>query len=341
MTVHITDLHGMAYFSVAQIAQNMVTKIATNELNFDPFTIYFYAWKDEPVDVISARFDGIIAALQDGDTVVIQSPSWNTIEWDQKFIDRISIYRNIKKVIFVEDIPPLMFESNEYMLPQYINYYNKADVLILASRKLYDYLRVHGLKQKKVVIQHMWDHISQVNPYIIPKNKKVINFAGDPKKFDFVKDWSSENVKLNVYSEPLEGVNNPNITFTGWQDDPVLINSLRKAGGFGLVWSEEPYWSKYMKMNASYKLSTYLAAGIPLIVNSDTPEKDTIVNKKLGIIADSIDEAVDKVEHMSDMRYNEMKDSIGEFAKLIRGGYFTKRALIEAVFKAQYEQKID
>lgn len=327
----------MAYSSVAQIAQNMVTRIATNELNFDPFTIYFYSWPDEPGDVISARFDGIIAALQDGDTVIVQSPSWNTIEWDQKFFDRISIYHNIKKIIFVEDIPPLMFESNKYMLPQYIDYYNKADVLILASRKLYDYLRVHGLKPKKYVIQHMWDHISQVNPYIIPKNNKVINFAGDPKKFDFVKDWKSDKVKLNVYSELLEGVNNPNITFTHWQDDPVLINSLRQAGGFGLVWSEELYWLKYMKSNASYKLSTYLAAGIPLIVNSDTPEKDTIVNKKLGIIADSIDEAVDKVEHMSDMRYNEMKDNIGEFAKLIRGGYFTKRALIEAVFKAQYE----
>lgn len=337
MTVHITDLHGMAYFSVAQIAQNMVTKIATNELNFDPFTIYFYSWPDEPGDVISARFDGIIAALQDGDTVIVQSPSWNTIEWDQKFFDRISIYHNIKKIIFVEDIPPLMFESNKYMLPQYIDYYNKADVLILASRKLYDYLRVHGLKPKKYVIQHMWDHISQVNPYIIPKNNKVINFAGDPKKFDFVKDWKSDKVKLNVYSEPLEGVNNPNITFTHWQDDPVLINSLRQAGGFGLVWSEEPYWLKYIKLNASYKLSTYLAAGIPLIVNSDSPEKDTIVNKHLGIIADSIDEAVEKVEKMSDMQYNQMKDSIDQFAKLIRGGYFTKRALIEAVFKAQYE----
>lgn len=337
MTVHITDLQGMAYFSVAQIAQNMVTKIATNDLNFNPFTIYFYSWKDEPADVISARFDGIIAALQDGDTVIVQSPSWNTIEWDQKFFDRISIYRNVKKIIFVEDIPPLMFESNEYMLPQYIDYYNKADVLILASRKLYDYLRVHGLKPKKYVIQHMWDHISQVNPYIIPENKKVINFAGDPKKFDFVKDWKSDTVKLNVYSEPLEDVNNPNITFTGWQDDPVLINSLRKAGEFGLVWSEDPYWSKYMKMNASYKLSTYLAAGIPLIVNSDTPEKDTIVNKHLGIIADSIDEAVEKVDKMSDMQYNQMKDSIEQFAHLIRGGYFTKRALTEAVFKAHYE----
>ena len=47
--------------------------------------------------------------------------------------------------------------------------------------------------------------------------------------------------------------------------------------------------------------------------------------------------AVEKVEKMSDMQYNQMKDSIDQFAKLIRGGYFTKRALIEAVFKAQYE----
>ena len=90
-------------------------------------------------------------------------------------------------------------------------------------------------------------------------------------------------------------------------------------------------------MNTSYKLSTYLAAGIPIIVNSKTPEAETIKRKKPGIIADSLAEAQAKVLQVNDDEYKEMTDNVESFAKLIREGYFTKKALADAVVKARYE----
>ena len=221
-------------------------------------------------------------------------------------------------------------------MPQYIDYYNKADVLIVPSKKMYDLLRENGLEEKPYVVQHFWDHPATVNYFITPENNKIINFAGNAEKFDFVKNWNCQNVKLKVYSDPVNNDPEHNVELTGWKHDPVLLEELRQTGGFGLVWSEEPYWSEYMKVNASYKLSTYLAAGLPIIVNSTTPEAETIKNKHLGIIADSLDEAQAKVLQINDENYNQMVDSVNNFGSLIRDGYFTKKALVDAVVKAQY-----
>lgn len=336
MKALITNLYGMAYSSIAQVAQQMSAEIAKN-LGFDELSIYFYNYPDEPAEQRSSRFDGILAKLGYGDIVIFQTPTWISIDWDEQFMQRVSVYQGIKKVMFVHDFVPLMFEGNRYLFDRYIKFYNQADLIIVPSTKMLKVLQDHGLTVKKTIIQHMWDHPCGVDPTVTPKYKPLIQFAGDVNKFDFVQKWDQPSVTLQLFDEPQDWGKDRNIKFVGWQGDPRLIQTLRHSGGFGLVWGEQPYWKEYMKLNASFKLSTYLAAGLPIIVNSDTPEVETIKRKHLGLIADSIDEAVAKVEATTPEDYEQMQKSVDTFGDLIRQGYFTKRLLIETVFKALYE----
>ena len=59
--------------------------------------------------------------------------------------------------MFVQDVPPLMFELNYYLMPKYISMYNKAEVIVVPSEKMYFKLVEEGLTVKKYVVQKMWD----------------------------------------------------------------------------------------------------------------------------------------------------------------------------------------
>lgn len=92
-----------------------------------------------------------------------------------------------------------------------------------------------------------------------------------------------------------------------------------------------------MKLNASYKRSAYLAAGLPVIVGSSTTETETIVHQNLGLVVDSPEEAVERVAHMEEGQYRKMVEDVGRFSQLIRNGYFTRKLLIDAVFQLFYD----
>lgn len=340
MKIHITNLYGIG--GTIGKAQQMTADIAKRDLHYNELGIYKYPMDSDTPDMLRTRLDGIIASVSHGDVVIFQLPTWNGIRFDETFVSHFNGYRELKKIFFIHDVPPLMEKKIRHELDRYIAFFNRADLIILASQGMADFLKEHGLTVKKIVLQRMWDALIDIDGKKKPGFRKRVNFAADvllvPRPF--AQNWNNRQVELAVTAEPGEyaWAQDKNIRFLGWfNNENSLADALRKSGGFGLLWHDDPVWKEYMKYNTNCKIGTYLGAGLPVIVHNSVSVADTVRRKNLGLAVDSLDEAVDKVEHMTEGQYNQMVQNVDSFGNLIRNGYFARKLLTDAVFNLLYE----
>ena len=231
MKIHFTNLFGQSPQSVALMAQNDIMNVV-RELGVNELGIYFYDHSNEPEGELNSRMDGILASVAFGDIVFVQSPSWNGIEWDRRLVDKLKLLQT-KLVMFIHDVPPLMFESNYDLLPAYIDMYNQSDLVIVPSEQMYRHLVSEGLTVKKFVVQKLWDLTHSLDLYTPQFEKKLI-FSGNPSRFPHIIDWKYDT-PIHVYAEPVEGVDYTKVHMEGWHTKQELLLELSK-GGFGIVW---------------------------------------------------------------------------------------------------------
>lgn len=86
-----------------------------------------------------------------------------------------------------------------------------------------------------------------------------------------------------------------------------------------------------MEYSIAFSLSRFLVAGIPVIIPVGTCVQKIIEENHLGVIVQSLDEAVNKVETMDEMEYREYVQCVQQFAPALRKGYYTQRCLVEAI----------
>ena len=323
MNLYITKLNGMG--NMTQFMQSMTTEIA-HQLGFREMGIYFYNANAEKPEHRGVRFDGIIAGMQPGDIVVCQFHTWNGLRFERGLVNHIKAYHG-RIVIFIHSLEALMISGSRFMLGETIELYNQAEALIVPSYKMKKFLLDQGIRMgMKFIIQEMWDYTTELSFQAPPVFQKQIHCINNTDS-EFVDEWNY-NVPLKIYSSTVaKGQNVHNIE--GLDRERLLLKL--SEGGFGLEWYRDESAYQYMKYGNSFSISRYLAAGIPVIVPYGISCQKIIEDNHLGLIVDSLDDAVKEIEAMSASEYREYVRHVECFAPAVRNGFYTKKCLIDSV----------
>lgn len=325
MNIYITKVNGMSMWNSLQYRQWMTVEIA-HQMGCREMGIFCYNGSAETDDSLRCRLDGIVAGLRWGEDVVIcQFPTGNGLRFERGLVNRLKVYQ-VRIIIFIYDSENLVRESNQAEMAEIIELYNQAEVLIVPSVLMQQFLLDIGIrKDMKFVIQEMWDYKLEMNYIHSPEFYREIHYIGSG--FAGMVDWQYA-VPLKVYTL-LEG-QRKNADYFG-ELSPGEQVSMLSRGGFGLVWYQDTNAKRGLEYGNSFELAKYLAAGIPVIAPVGISNQTLIEKNHLGMVVDSIEEAVAAVEAVTEGEYHGYIRSIRRFVPTLRGGYYTKRCLVDAV----------
>ncbi len=326
MNVYITKLNGMWFMSTQQYAQHIAADIA-HTLGIREMGIYRYHTEGESAENRGCRFDGIIAGISAGDIVICQFPTGNGLEFERALVRHIKAYQG-RIMILIHNLEAMTDENQKDTLQDTIGLYNEAEVLIVPSYRMKQFLLEQGIRTGiRFIVRELQDYTTQLNSIDPGKLKRELHFVGNPDRFPFLNTWDYE-IPLNVYSN--QECSGKNVQRKEWLPSDPLLLELSK-GGFGLVWYGSEYGRRYLCVNSPMKLSAYLAAGLPVIVPRGISSQCMIEENHLGIPVDTLDEAVEIVKSMTEQEYQGYVSAASRFAPLLRQGFFTKKCLVDAL----------
>ena len=330
MRIHISNLYGLSAGSATTAAMQSVTKVASEfarNVGME-ISIYRYPCEVDSDKELSKRLDGIISSVSVGDVVILQLPTWNDARFEEYLIRKLKVYKTTL-ILFIHDVVPLQFGAEKEKLQRAVAMYNQADVLILPSKAMHDRLVEAGLTVEKICYQTMFDYVVDANLDKHAFVRKMI-FTGSPKRFPFINQYQG-TTPIDLYGLD-QADQNSNTIYRGQRMGEALLWEMSK-GGYGLVWAEDNQY-EYYKMNLPFKVTTFLAAGIPLIIRRGIHVEDFVTKNQIGIVVDSLAEADQIVQVLTKEQYGRLLENVKKVQFLITHGYYTRKVLVDAIVMA-------
>ncbi|MFR4968722.1 hypothetical protein [Lactobacillus kalixensis] len=324
MKAYITRLYGYTE-GVASLRQQTVADFA-QEVNILPISLFKFSAENEPDAQLSSRLDGIMSSITWGDTVIVQTPIEMSKNYVDMFLDKLTTLRAVMGVKIVAFI----HEVKDYL----IDFYNNCDSLIVENESVLNYLKNHGLTNNTVEIFNFYDFAPRLvtEKVHFTGNKKAnfqvsINYLNSTNSDQYFDQMRNQATNFLVYQN--QGfVDDGSLQYAGDFDDDLLSYKLNKEGGFGLVMPPEKIDT------VPFELSMFISAGLPVIALSGTAAGNLVINKKIGWVVNSIEEAANRLPATLDVEYEQLLTNVEQMVQDTRNGISIKNALIRSVFDA-------
>ena len=335
MTNWITRLNAsnghQQYDAIHIVNKNVAT--SAKQLGFQELNITSYP---NIVNVPERRRhlrEAVLSAVQPGDLVVVQFPMWTHLDFQAEFFDHIRAIESIKMVALIHDIPTWMFtrgeeeydRENDFWLQQL----KKFDLIMVSNEKEADKLQEDGVRVPMVAME-FWDYF-----YTGPRqekkfSKKLYYISGR----DIIGSDYKASTPLYLYNKHVaqEVLDSESVTWLGRKPSDEIVATL--DGGFGVVVTDNlkeksnMNFVYYTQFNNPTKLSTYMAAGLPVITMRKTYHAKIIEERGIGLVVDDLNDIDTVLSQITAQDYHRMVEKMKPWQEAVSEGFFIKRALM-------------
>ena len=253
------------------------------------------------------------------------------------YIIQKRLLKNNRLCLIVHDIYSLQTDKIEKStLEKEINIFNCADRIIFHNETMISFLINHGLKNKKCLSIDLFDYILDDDIFEKRNLERKVIFAGNIAKAPFLSRMCfmrNRDFVLELYGPNYDknSITAEFINYNGILDPIDIIHNLN--GSFGLIWDGDSIdkcdgkFGEYLKYNNPFKLSMYIAAGIPIICWSKSATAIFVEKNNIGFCINSLEEISKIFENINEKDYERIKLNVEKIGIKVRKGFFLRQAL--------------
>ena len=279
--------------------------------------------------------------IEDNSVLLLQHPFHHKQITRDRELKKIK-EKSVRVISLVHDVEELRaFRYSEYYRHEFDIMVEIANIIIVHNEEMKKWFVSRGVQENKLICLEIFDYLTD-NPGNDVIFDRSITIAGnlDQTKCGYIGHLGEiKDVTIHLYGSNYspEKTQEDHIIYHGAFPPDVIPAKL--TNGFGLVWDGSDVSGccgesgQYLKYNNPHKLSLYLSAGMPVILWSGAAEAAFVRENGLGICVDDLRDLRCIFDTLGQEEYHQMLINAGKIGKRLRGGYYSEKAIHEALVR--------